>query len=148
MTHARLQGTAFLLIDAITALRHGWTKAPIARRRRSQFPAVSLTAGPEAGNTSEDHSGLVLQCEANWLICNIEMDIGDALRAGCRDALIIVDAHPCLAPTGEKWDDRRGNFLFLSRWCVIVWATVRGGWGGWGWVCVRPLPPHSFWQRL
>lgn len=30
MTHARLRATAFLLIDAITALRHGWPRAPTA----------------------------------------------------------------------------------------------------------------------
>lgn len=55
---------------------------------------------------------------------------GDVLCAGRRDALIIVDARAPLAPTGEKWDDKRGNFLFLSRWCVIVWAPVRRGGGG------------------
>lgn len=30
------------------------------------------------------------------------MDTGDALRAGCRDTLIIVDAHARLAPASEK----------------------------------------------
>lgn len=44
----------------------------------------------------------LLKCEANWLICSIEMDIGDILCTGCRDAVIIVDAHACLAPTSEK----------------------------------------------
>ncbi len=53
------------------------------------------------------------------------MDIGDVLHTGWCDALIFVDAHAHSAPTDEKWDDKRGNFLFLSRWCVIVWATVR-----------------------
>ena len=33
----------------------------------------------------------------------------------------------------HQWEMRckRGHFLFLSRWCVIVWATVEGGWE-WG----------------
>lgn len=57
------------------------------------------------------------------------MDAGDFLRTGCWDALITVDAHALLAPASEKWDDKRGNFLFLSRWFVIVWATGMGvGW--------------------
>lgn len=66
---------------------------------------------------------------------------GDVLCAGRRDALIIVDARAPLAPTGEKWDDKRGNFLFLSRWCVIVWAPVRkGGGGGSMWDFSLPIP--------
>ncbi len=49
-----------------------------------------------------NNSDFVLMCEANWLICGIEMDIGDVLRTGRRDALIIVDAHACLALASEK----------------------------------------------
>lgn len=76
----------------------------------------------------EEHQWL--KCGSNWLICDIKMDTGDVLCAGCWDALIIVDAHAHLAPASEKWDDKRGNFLFLSRWVVIVWATVGGVAGG------------------
>lgn len=73
------------------------------------------------------------------------MDAGDILGTGCWDALITVDAHAHLAPASEKWDDKRGNFLFLSRWFVIVWATVWGwGGGGLGWWSVwdfsLPIP--------
>lgn len=104
---------------------------------RSQFPAAPLTTGPTVEQEIPPRT-TVLKCEANGLICNIE-NIGDALCRGWRDALIIVDAHARLAPTGEKWDDKRGNFLFLSRWCVIVWATVRGG-GVHVWDFSLPIP--------
>lgn len=65
----------------------------------------------------KSNTALLLKSEANWWICNIEMDIQDVL---CKGALIIVDTHVRLAPTGEKWDDKRGNFLSLKtvRNCV------------------------------
>lgn len=137
MTHARLQATAFLLIDAITALRHGRPKAPIARRK---IPTPCLFLSPPVLKQKiAQRNKFVWKCEGNWLICNVETDTGDVLCAGRRDALIIVDARARLAPTAEKWDDKRGNFLFLSRWCVIVWAPVRRG-GASVWDFSLPIP--------
>lgn len=57
MSHACLQACASLLIDAITALRHGWPEAPIGRRKIT-IPAVPLTISTTAENTSKNISDL------------------------------------------------------------------------------------------
>lgn len=86
---------------------------------------------------------LCAKCGVNGLICNIEIYIGG--RSVHRLSWCINYCWrwcACLAPTSEKWDDKRGNFPFLSRWCVIVWATVRGetGRGGSVWGFSLPIP--------
>lgn len=132
---------ALLFFSSMQLLHWGMAgRKPPQQDGGSLFPAAPLSTSREAENSLKHNSGSVWKRKANWSVCDIEMDRGDARCTGCHDALIIVDAQARLAPTSEKWDDKRGNFLFLSRWCVIVWATVRRGCRGEKLCKISPSP--------